>query len=268
MAAVVYRVRWIKVEVWWLQMETCMNIGRVFIILSAFSSTWAEKCENYSLSIPYNGRFCTGGGVVTQLGTPHLCRYQCILLATCNAYNYNATTGTCTHFSSPCPQALGDPTMEFAVFTQRPYEQCYEWIPYYSGDYVDERMAHTEHSYRIISRTQRSGNDIVVYFEIRFSQCYGYFGSHFSTLQCQRLRIMEDCTTYWVTYVARDPLPPRAVTAGHMANGDRVYVSKFDVGNGELMGLPGHYVAGAENTVTEYKAVARRSNIMMIMVVL
>ena len=39
----------------------------------------------------------------------------------------------------------------------------------------------TEHFFRIISRTQRSGNDIVVYFHTRFSRCFGYFGSHFET---------------------------------------------------------------------------------------
>ena len=157
-------------------------------------AVWAEKCERYSLSMPYKGRYCTGDGIVIPLDAPRLCRYQCILSATCKAYNYNATVGICTCFSSPCPQALGDPAMEFSVFTQRPYEQCYEWIPYNTGDSVDERMIYVDTSFHIIARRQMTGNDIVSYFHTGSYVCYGYFGSSFSSDQCQRMRIMEDCT--------------------------------------------------------------------------
>ena len=210
----------------------------------------------------------TGDGAITQLLTSHLCRYRCILSATCKACNYNATVGTCTSYNSPCPQALSDPAMEFAIFTQKPYEQCYEWIPYSPGYSEDARMIYTEHSSRIIGRTQRANNNVVCYFHTYFKDCFGYFGSTFRSALCQRLRIAEGCTIHWVPYIARDPIPHRAVTAGHMANGDTVYVSKFEVGNGPLSGLPGHYVEGAENTVSEYMNVPRRSTTMMMMVVL
>ena len=122
-------------------------------------AVWAEKCERYSLSMPYKGRYCTGDGIVIPLDAPRLCQYQCILSATCKAYNYNATVEIYTCFSSPCPQALGDPAMEFSVFTQRPYEQCYEWIPYNTGDSVDERMIYVDTSFHIIARRQMTGND-------------------------------------------------------------------------------------------------------------
>ena len=250
-------------------MDTGMGIGRALVMFSGVSFIWAGKCDHYSLTTTYKGGYCTGEGILTQLVDPHLCRYQCIVSTTCNAYNYNTTRETCTYFSSPCPQPFSDPTMEFAVFTQRPYEQCYEWIAFISGDPIDERMARTEHvSHGIIGRTQRSGQDIVCSFRTRYSKCYGYFGAWYDTSRFQRLRIMEGCATYWVTYTSQDPLPPRAVIAGHMANGDIVFVSKF-VGNVvEHMGLPAHYSAGAEYAVTEYGRAEWRSNTMMIMVVL
>ena len=256
-------------EVSWLQKnKASMNIGTALMLFSGFSTIWATNCENYSLLMPYKGRYCTGDGAVTRMLTPHLCRYQCILSATCKAYNYNTAVGTCTRFSSPCPQAFSDPAMEFVVFTQKPYEQCYDWIPYSSGDSDDARMIYADHSSRIIGRTQRASNDVVCYFHTSIKDCFGYFGSVFRSALCQRLRIAEGCTIHWVPYVARDPIPPRAVTAGHMANGDTVYVSKFEFGNGPLSSVPGHYVASAENTVSEYMGVPRRSTTMMMMVVL
>ena len=263
------KIRMFQVVVSWLHMDTAnMHIGIIFVISAGLSIIWAEKCEQYSLSMPYKGRYCTGDGVVTQQVASHLCRYQCILSATCKDYNYNTTVGTCTRFSSPCPQSLSDPAMEFAVFTQKPYEQCYDWIPYSSGDSDDARMVYTEYSTRIIGCTQRASNDVVCYFHTLFKKCFGYFGSIFQSALCQRLRIAEGCTIHWVPYIARDPIPPRAVTAGQMANGDRVYVSQFEVGNGPLSGLPGHYLEGAENTVSQYAKVPRRSTTMMMMVIL
>ena len=252
-----------------LQMHArSLIIGVVFMVFPGLSTVWTEKCEHYSLSMPYKGRYCTGDGIVTPLVAPHLCWYQCILSSTCKAYNYNATVGICTGFSSPCPQALSDPAMEFSVFTQRPYEQCYEWIPYNSGDSIDERMIYADTFFHIIARMERSGNDIVSYFHTGFNVCYGYFGSPFSSRQCQRLRIMEDCTIFWVPYTAHDPIPPRAVMAGNMANGDIVYVTKFCFNFPPIICLPGHYVEGADNTFNQFDNVVRRFTTMMMMVVL
>ena len=109
------------------------------------------------------------------------------------------------------------------------------------------------------------------YFYIPFSKCYASKGgsqfNHKQGYPCQRLRIKEGCTIFWVPYIARDPIPPRAVTAGHMTNGDRVYVTKFDNNKVPVESLAGHYVEGADNTVGVY-AGTRSSSTMMIMVVL
>ena len=251
-----------------------MKICTIFMIFSGLSTIWAEKCELYPLSMPYNGMYCSSDGVVTPLVAPHRCRYLCILSSTCNAYNYNATIGTCTHFSSPCPQAFSDPAMEFVVLTQLPYEQCYEWIPFQTTDPIDKRMVHNDYAsrdvyyaFRIIGRTQRSGNDVLCYFHKGDSYCHGYLGSQFATIQIQLLPIVEGCTIFWVPYTARDPVPPRAVKAGHMVNGDIVYVTKFSLVPPAKL-LVGHYVAGAENTVSQHLGVVQRSTTMMMMVVL
>ena len=220
----------------------------------------------------YSGRYCIGEGDSDQVILPHHCQAACLESATCYAYNYNATERICTRFTSPCPEAKRDPIMEFVVFTQRPYEECYEWVPYSSGDTADDRMIYTDDPRHMISRMQKDGNDFGCYYHTPLSNCFA--GTGFSSFHknqgypCQRLQIKEGCTVFWVLYIARDPIPPRAVITGHMTNGDRVYVTKFDYNKPPVQSLAGHYVEGAENTFADHARGTRSSSAMLMMVVL
>ena len=256
-----------------LQMEaTRMYINTILVLVTSLATTPAEYCEEYRLFMSYSGRYCTGEGDSNQVILPHHCQAACLQSATCNAYNYNATERICTRFTSPCPEAKSDPFMEFVVFTQRPYEKCYEWVPYSAGDTADGRMIYTDHPLHMISRMQKEGNDFGCHFHTKNSNCYVRTGDTVfdkdECYPCQRLRIKEGCTVFWVPYIARNPIPPRAVITGHMANGDRVYVTKFDYNQPPVNSLAGHYVEGAENTFSDYGGGTRRSSAMMIMVVL
>ena len=123
-------------------------------------------------------------------------------------------------------------------------------------DPADDRMIYTDDPRRMISRMQRDGNDFGCYFYTQFAACFASSGgSEFHNQEgypCQRLQTKEVCTIFWVPYIARDPIPPRAVIIGHMANGDRVYVTKFDYNQPPVQSLAGHYVEGAENTFAEH----------------
>ena len=245
-------------------------MGATQMMIMCLSIITAKTCEFYSSSMPYTGRYCPGDGTTIIIPASYLCQSACVQSPTCMAYNYNATDKTCTRLTSPCPEAFTNPVMEFRVFTQKAYKQCYEWVPYSVGDALDERMV-TRPS-RIICRMARSGNDIVCYWHASERKCFGYLSSSFHSGQgyaCQRLRIVEGCTIYWFPYTARDPIPPRAVTAGQMKNGDTVYVTYFDyVYNNNPTHFPGHYVEGAADTVAEYAGAPRRSTTMRMMVVL
>ena len=243
------------------------------VLYTSLSTILAEHCEVYSLFLGYDGRYCTGEGNATWFMPAHHCRATCLESIICKAYNYNVTDGTCTSFTSPCPQAISDPIMEFAVFTHIPYEDCYEWVLYSSGDTLDERMISTDDPRYTICRIHDSGNDVVCYFTTFFPNCYASSGgSPFNSIDrgypCERFRVKEGCTSFWVPYIAHDPIPPRAVIAGHMVNGDRVYVTKFDYHGPPVLSLSGHYVEGAENTITASGGAARYSNTMMMMVIL
>ena len=148
-----------------LQMEvTGMDFATSLVLFTSLSTISAEYCEEYSLFMSYSGRYCTGEGD-SNLVMPALhCQATCLQSAICNAYNYNVSKGICTCFTSPCPEAKSDPIMEFVVFTKKPSQGCYEWVPYSAGDTADDRMIYTDNPRHIISRMQRDGNDVGVIF--------------------------------------------------------------------------------------------------------
>ena len=119
---------------------------------------------------------------------------------------------------------------------------------------------------------QKDGDDIVCYFNAQQSVCYGIWESpEFNSNQgysCQRLRIMEDCAIFWVPYTAGHPIHPRAVIGGYMANGDVVYVAKFDFNYPPVLSLVANYVEGADDTDATAGGVARKTSTMMMLIVL
>ena len=250
----------------------CLAMSTAVWAIAGMTTIKATNCIQYSLSMTYFGRYCTGDGIVTYPQLPHHCRYLCLQSATCKAYNYNGTDKTCTHFSSPCPLAFPDTAMELAVFTEIPISQCYEWVTYARGDPIDQRMVHVPPTYQIC-RMMRDGNDLMCYFHLGFSKCFGYLGSTQFTdrdgYPCQRLRIIEACTVFWVPYVARDPIPARAVEAGHMADGNTVYVTKVVLPiNNKPRNLTGHYFLGADKSCTIFAYRVLCNPTMMMLVVL
>ena len=231
----------------------------------------ADRCELYDLAMPYGGRYCIGEGIVTPKLLPHECRYVCLQSPTCRAYNYNVTERTCTRFTFPCPQAFSDQVMEFVVFSETPVNQCYEWVPYSRGDPLGERMIATDSPWCIVSRLQVNGNDVVSFFVTDKDHCWGTFGeTGYSTKQgyrCERLRVVEGCTIFWVPYTAGNPLPSRAVIGGAMANGDVPYVVKFDcIHNGKVESISGYYIEGATHAISGYYSTRYSTNMTMMVV--
>ena len=149
-----------------LSFHTGTNNMVVFVVLLVVATALrvtAIRCGWFSLTLPYRGRFCIGEGTVIRNLLPRQCRHVCLQSATCKAYNYNVTEGTCTRFTSPCPQAYSDPIMEFVVFRETPTNKCYEWVSYSRGDPLDERMIATDSPWCIVARLQVNGNDVVSY---------------------------------------------------------------------------------------------------------
>ena len=231
----------------------------------------AHRCELYNLAMPYGGRYCIAEGAITQRVLSHQCRLTCIQLSKCRAYNYNFTDETCTRFTATCLLAYSDPVMEFVVFRETPVHQCYEWVTYNSGDPLDERMIAADNPERIVSRLAVSGSDVVGYFFTVKGKCYGTVGDReyytWDGYLCERLRVIEGCTIFWVPYTAGETLPSNAVIGGAMANGDVPYVVKFDVIHDGKMSISAYYIEGFPYAITGYYG-TRHSATMMMMVVL
>ena len=250
-----------------------MGVFVVFLAAVAVLNVTANKCRWHSLAMPYEGMYCIGEGTVTHKLLPYQCQYICLQSATCKAYNYNITEGTCTRFTSPCPQAFSDPVMEFVILREMPGNQCYEWVPYSPGAPLDERMIATDSPWCIVARLRVSGNDVISCFVRGLDHCYGAFGeTEYNTEQghqCEGLRVVEGCTIFWVPYTAGGPLPSQAVIGGSMANGDVPYVVKYDViHNGAVESIIGNYIEGATHIIGTYRGEPQMSVNMMLMVVL
>ena len=137
-------------------------MGVLLVVATALRVT-ANRCQRFSLTMPYRGRFCTGEGTVTHELLPHQYLYICHQSANCKAYNYNVTGRTCTRFTHPCPQAFSDLVMEYVVFRETPINQCYGWVPYSRGDPLDARSITTGSPIFVVARLQVNGNDVVSY---------------------------------------------------------------------------------------------------------
>ena len=161
--------------------------------------------------------------------------------------------------------------MEFVAFRETPENQCYEWVLYSPGDPLGERMIATDSPWCIVSRLQVNGNDVVSYFVTDKDHCWGTFEeTEYSTLKgyrCERLRVVEGCTIFWVPYKAGEPLPSRAVIGGAMANGDVPYVVKFDcIYDDEVKSISGYYIEGATDAISGYIWPLYSTNMKMMVV--
>ena len=103
--------------------------------------------------------------------------------------------------------------------------------------------------------------------------CFGGLGeTEYSTVhgyQCERLRVHEGCTIFWVPYTAGGPLPSQDVFEGSMANGDVAYVVKYGaIHNAAVGSTYGYYIEGATHVISSHVGEPQMSVTMMVMVVL
>ena len=148
-----------------------MGVFVALLIVTTVLSVAAKRCEQYILSELHGGRSCNGEGIVNHKLLHHQCLHLCLQSTTCKAYNYNNNERTCTRFASPCPRADSDPLVEFVVFRKTPINKCYEWVPYRSGEPLDERMIATDIPWYIVARLHVNGNHVVCYFSTISVSC-------------------------------------------------------------------------------------------------
>ena len=227
---------------------------RTLAAIANFVGVLTQHCHLYDMSLSY-GKFCPISGI--QLNSPlGLCALGCIQLDWCVAFSHNATDGTCTRTSEPCPLAIPAPGMTkfiYAVLSEKPLNECFGWIKFIPpAPDIDRMVTSDRPDIRVARLTQ---NDITIVGYQLDNNCYaGYFAIEVAARPglvewaCERLRIADDCTAFWVPYSAGDTLPTRAVTGGVMRNEGRVvYVAKFFyIVYGIQVSVIGHYIEQAQ----------------------
>ena len=243
-------------------------------VVSSIVRGATTSCHSFDSYVIPGGRYCNSEDTALSYQlTTHQCKYICLQSANCAAFNHNKTDSKCTFLNNPCPLARVAPGIEYFVFNKKSTHQCSQWVPYTSRDAVDNRMIASQPGERMVSRMLYNDNYINGYEYIPDGLCFAYtivYGGTINSVSssCERLRIEDDCTAFWIPYRAGDPLPARAVTGGRMASGQDGYVVKFAiVYNSEIVTIPGYYSEGAPYAVAAYFGF-RNSSMMMMLVIL
>ena len=215
----------------------CLSVG-ILVAVASFAGILTQHCQVYDESSMY-GKFCPISGLQFQ-SPPGLCIYACLHSDWCVAFSHNATNGTCTMTLEPCPLALPAPGMDnymFAVFSEKPLAHCFQWVPFNGHEPPDNRMIivinKVSSVFFILARMKKNNATGLGYEELSTKKCYAHIPTTgpVTTFEegwiCERLRIVNGCTAFWVPYKAGESLPGRAVTGGAMANGDVMYVAHF-----------------------------------------
>ena len=240
---------------------------------SAIRAT-AANCHSYgfSESLP-GGRYCATGDTALRNTGFNQCMYVCLQSVNCAAFNHNIIEDECTLLHKPCPLAQQDPEMAYFIFSETPVQKCSQWIPYTSGEAIDDRMIASQINRVMVGRIKYKDNFIIGFEYIPHGKCHTYstvddqIVSSGLSAPCERLRIADDCTAFWMPYTAGDRLPARAVTGGHMASGEVAYVVKFDiVYNGEVATISGYYTEGAQYAFSVYHGLVSSSTMMMLLI--
>ena len=136
-------------------------------------------------------------------------------------------------------------------------------------------MISIEIDVQMVSCIKYKGN-VIIGYEHRpqpYQNCFTYstvdevivLGSPSSPLE--RLRIADDCTAFRVLYIARDPLPARAVSGGRMVSGEVAYVVMLDIlEDSSTIWISGYYTEGALYAVSAYYSLQISTTMMMLVV--
>ena len=251
---------------------TSLLVITLTIAASLIRSTEPD-CRNYDFYVSSAGWYCDTNGTALYNMAFHQCEYVCLQSANCAAFNHNMTEDECTLLHKPCLLAQKDPEMTYSIFSETPAQKCSQWIPYTSGDPIDDRMIATKINVVMVGRIKYKGKFIIGYEYIPHGKCYTYTTdddqiiTSGSSTPCQRLRIADECTAFWESYTPGDRLPARAVSGGRMASGEVTYVVKFDiVYDGEVATISGYYTEGAQYAFSNYYGSRSSSTMTMLLI--
>lgn len=197
-------------------------VARIILFTTVVIQTvvlYSETCSTYVSNSRYRGYFCDNGDVIkSTIGKEHqFCVFECIRSPECAAMNYNTANSTCSLLAEPCVTTTHNDDFNFLLFRDDPDQECTTWSSYNSGDPLPDRVVIAPNP---ISRFVRSGNTLVGHMSIYYKTAYSVLqtGVVLEHSSWELLVIDNQCSTAWVPYTVGEPLPPKVVVGGYMAN--------------------------------------------------
>ena len=230
-----------------------LNINNGLTILTIFSlfQPIGTSCNSLFNAKDITGIYCDDIGIDYFSMSFHDCKYICIHKAICTAINYDIEHCTCILLPVPCPQAITDQNMKYAIFSDPDQEHCIEWVNYTGSVVHDERWALTrvggDSSNRVLARMLYNGTHYPGHMSPIKNKCYATNGN--ATFEsgeghpCQVLRVREGCTTIFIAYTTGRNLPSNVVIGGSMPDGRNSYISVFQPPGRSHRMMGGFYTA-------------------------
>ena len=170
----------------------------------------------------------TNAGVLSKFTEVRLyvCIHRCMSLNGCSTVNYNFGNSTCVLSEAPCKGLSRDETFATGHFvTAEPPRECIRWVSltFFEPSKSVSSTYCTGQSIRcFLGRLIVDTNVLPAKYQTHSNEMWTVLdGEEIKTGEGEEvLHVHEDCDVNWVSFDATtDPLPPRAVQGGYLANG-------------------------------------------------
>lgn len=231
---------------------------------------WVSNSRACHTSVAHNNYYCQVLGVLKSDYPQHLCTLDCLGSSQCLAINYNTSSQDCMLLPGLCAQLTAEDGMIFSFVTDHSVDGCLLWENL-SGGYRPMRslLFHPEHSNLPVVRFTSGGVTLFGYGSWQYSFAVPASGVHeieVDIASADALTVHASCTTVWMPYKAKDPLPAGAFIGGHMDGRGDMYVIRFEIYDNQPLFIAGYYIEGEDFGYAPYVG-AQTSSAMDIVVV-
>ena len=205
-------------------------------------SIWAESnCRETEQLQLVEGFYCPKDENSIVLGGTTECRHQCMqsgLHRQCNVIAYDTAEETCLIQSHLCPVLSPNSTFAVELPVRDSDPECIKWVPY-AGEVPDRTVQDVFARTTVVAGRYRSSGWLMPgKFQTSDKMFYGVLNNQGQQItpsaSTEFLVVDLACTTMWVTYDAlqNDPLPSRAIAAGHTSDGESLYLIRIWIDDG------------------------------------
>ena len=197
--------------------------------------------------------FCPGNTLYwTHVALPH-CKLTYIQTPSCNAINYNTSSGICEQVMiPPCHEANRGPFMLYFRFTQIRPEACFHWQEMSSMEATDPRLVYNQEITRYVCRLVYQSSAVYLGY-VEFRKCWSgdkqaLLSSPGSNFVSEVQLIHPMCT---IGFIAGERLPRSSMSVGATASGDMTYIARLFI-QSRRRNVFGYYTTESDEGYANY----------------